>query len=410
MPEITAVQIAILAATVAAGAVIGWLTRGNRCAQEKIAVNEGWQRELEGQRTEHDRLIRQNKTLMEQVSQLQASGKDATNRARELSSALKEAFERRDELQRELKEIRSNLERAVRQREQLQADMKTTTARGDSAQGALKEKDDKIFRLSRELENWQNRLPPLIERYRERDQEAQRLSDELELARTRIGELEDRLNASETRIEPVDPESLGDDFEASNDPTNITYTGLPDVLNEDDATEFAAAVADLDETADSEPAADDDTSPGLAIRQSEYEAYEDFDEQTASFEALDDASADEAGDAGGAGIEMYDAAEHAVDGDVEDDDTDDDQTAALRLLRDSEPGGLRDNLRLIKGIGPAIEKTLNELGIFRFHQIAEMSEYDIDRVAQRLKGFRSRIYREDWVGQARDLQLRKSGT
>ena len=75
-----------------------------------------------------------------------------------------------------------------------------------------------------------------------------------------------------------------------------------------------------------------------------------------------------------------------------------------------ETGSLRDNLRLIKGVGPAIEKTLNELGIFRFHQIAEMTEYDIDRVAQRLKGFRTRIYREDWIGQARDLQLQKSGT
>ncbi len=32
-----------------------------------------------------------------------------------------------------------------------------------------------------------------------------------------------------------------------------------------------------------------------------------------------------------------------------------------------------------------------------------MSEYDIDRVAKRLKGFHSRIYREDWIGQARAL-------
>ena len=67
----------------------------------------------------------------------------------------------------------------------------------------------------------------------------------------------------------------------------------------------------------------------------------------------------------------------------------------------------RDNLKLIKGVGPAIEKTLNELGIFRFSQIAEMSEYDIDRVANRLKGFRSRIHREDWMGQARELLLER---
>jgi predicted flap endonuclease-1-like 5' DNA nuclease len=67
-----------------------------------------------------------------------------------------------------------------------------------------------------------------------------------------------------------------------------------------------------------------------------------------------------------------------------------------------------DNLKKIKGVGPAIEKTLNGLGIYRFNQIAEMSEYDIDRVAQQLKGFRSRIYREDWVGQARTLQYEKN--
>jgi predicted flap endonuclease-1-like 5' DNA nuclease len=47
------------------------------------------------------------------------------------------------------------------------------------------------------------------------------------------------------------------------------------------------------------------------------------------------------------------------------------------------------------------------MGISRYDQIAQMSEYDIDRVAHRLKGFRSRIYREDWIGQARDLHDQK---
>lgn len=67
-------------------------------------------------------------------------------------------------------------------------------------------------------------------------------------------------------------------------------------------------------------------------------------------------------------------------------------------------------MKQIKGVGPVIEKTLNELGICLFSQIAKMSEVEIDRVAQRLKGFRSRIYREDWIGQARDLQFRKDNS
>jgi predicted flap endonuclease-1-like 5' DNA nuclease/peptidoglycan hydrolase CwlO-like protein len=352
MPEITVILIAILAGSVAAGAVIGWIVRGSRCAQEKVAVNEGWQQQLGAQRSEHQRLLDQNKNLMEQVSQLQASGTDATNRARELSDALKEAFERRDQLQRELKEIRSNLELAVKQREQLQSDMKDTEVRGGSAQAALKEKDDKIFHLSRELENWQNRLPPLLERFRERDQEAARLEEDLETARARIDELENTLDSEETRVEPVDPESLGDELDASNDPMNQTQTGIADVLaadedeDEDDATKLEAEIEATDEES-----------------------------------ATDDAEPDE--------IET---------------------SAVVTELNDHEPGGSRDNLKLIKGVGPAIEKTLNELGIFHFDQIAEMSEYEIDRVAKRLKGFRSRIYREDWIGQARDLQLQKSGT
>ena len=353
MPEITAAFIAFIAGSVAIGAVIGWISRSKRCAHEKVAVNEGWQRQLEAQRTEHGRLLDQNRTLMEQISQLQASGKDATNRARELSDALKEAFERRDQLQREMKDIRSKLERAVRQRDELQSAVESNEKQDDSTRAALAEKDDKIFRLSRELENWQNRLPPLIERYRERDNEARAIEEELAAARARIGELEQMDDAEETRIEPVDQEALGEELDASNDPANVTCTGLEAVLEEADDDEARA---------EAEPEPDDED--------------DDEDEPEASRDEADAAVA----------------------------------TAEVTDLRDREPGGLRDNLRLIKGIGPAIEKTLNELGIFRYHQIAEMTEYDIDRVAQRLKGFSSRIYREDWIGQARDLQLKKSGT
>jgi chromosome segregation ATPase len=149
MPEISAAFIAFIAGSVAVGAVVGWVTRGRRCAQEKTTVSEGWQRQIEAQRSEHGRLVAQNRTLMEQISQLQASGKDATNRARELSDALKEAFERRDQLQRQLKEIRSSLERAVRQRDELQTEVRAGEKRDDSTRAMIKEKDDKIFHLSR---------------------------------------------------------------------------------------------------------------------------------------------------------------------------------------------------------------------------------------------------------------------
>ncbi len=407
MPDITTAFIAFIAGSVVVGAVIGWITRGNRCAQEKIAVNEGWQRQLEAQRTEHERLLQQNKTLMEQISQLQASAKDATNRARELSAALKEAFERRDQLQRELKEIRSSLEQALRQREQLQSEVKSNEERGDTTRAALQEKDEKIFNLSRELENWQNRLPPLIERFRERDSAAKQLEEDLASARARVDELERAADAEETRIEPVDQDALGDELDASNDPSSVTHTGIEKTIGEAGAAaEFAETQAEARESGDEgEIIADEDLEDAPADKWDD-EPADKWDDEPADeprdepFDEADDEPRDEPRD------EPFDEA----DGEADDEPEVMATTAEVTELHDREPGGLRDNLRLIKGIGPAIEKTLNELGIFRYHQIAEMTEYDIDRVAQRLKGFRTRIYREDWIGQARELQLKKSGT
>ena len=302
MPEITIIDIALLALAAAIGVFVGWTVRGKRSLQEKAAVNAGWQEQIEAQRSEHQRLLNQSKGLMDQISQFQASNQDARNRAKQLSAAAQKASARRDELQREIKDIRSNLEVVVSQRDQLQTEF---AAQSDSGV-IMQQKDEKIFQLSRELKSWQNRLPPLIERYTLRNEEARQLEAELAQAQLRIEELENDSMVSQTRIEPVrHPDTLTDGREASNDPS--------------------------DNEAESVDSANDDH---------------------------------------------------------------------LRTLR--------DNLKQIKGIGPAIEKTLNEMGIFRFQQIADMSEYDIDRVAQRLKGFHSRIYRENWIGQARELSDRKS--
>ena len=215
MPELTVIHIGFMVAATIIGAVAGWILRGNRAQQEKAAVSEGWQAQIEAQRREHDRLLDQNKGLMEQVSQFQAQHNDAKNRAKELSGAVQEAFARRDELQREIKDIRSNLEVAVNERDQLQSDME---ARG-AEQQLLQQKDEHIEKLAKELENWQNRLPPLIERFRVRNEEAEALENELAEARDRIRQLESEqanTNETQTRIEPVhDPDDLTDGLDAS---------------------------------------------------------------------------------------------------------------------------------------------------------------------------------------------------
>ncbi len=317
MPELTVTHIALLVVAAVAGAVAAWIIRGNRAEQEKAAVNQQWQNQVDAQRREHGRLLDQNKSLMEQVSQYQAQHVDAKNRAKELSLAVQEAFQRRDQLQREIKDIRGNLETVLSERDQLAS---SAQARSDT-EVLLREKDERIGKLEKELASWRDRLPPLIERFRVRNEEAERLEIELAEAQERLRDLERRRAEAaidETRIEAVRrSEELTEGMDASNDPSDTTAreAQLPD--------EFA----------------DED--------------------------------------------------------DEESDDVDDPADPPLR--------NDRDDLQMIKGVGPAIEKTLNELGIFRFRQIADMSEYDIDRVARRLKGFHSRIHREDWIGQARTL-------
>ena len=66
------------------------------------------------------------------------------------------------------------------------------------------------------------------------------------------------------------------------------------------------------------------------------------------------------------------------------------------------PEGAPDDLQRISGIGPGIEKTLHDLGIYHFRQIARFTPENVAWVNQRLR-FKGRIEREDWIGQARTL-------
>lgn len=316
MPELNIIHIVIIAALTVIGAIVGWIMRSRRADEEKAAVSAGWKEQLRAKDIEHDRLTDQNKGLMEQNNQYQASNKDAKNRAKELSEAVQEAYARRDELQREIKDIRGNLEKSLSERDQLQSDISAKASEVENDGEILAAKDARIKKLQSELGKWQSRVPPLIEKFRQRNEDAEKLEAELTAANARIQELENLLEHGQTRIEPVrDPESLTNGRDASNDSTERDTLG--------------------------------DTTTGVR--------------------ALSDEN-------------------------------------ALTSIDDEDDRRPRDRLQDIKGIGPAIEKTLNEMGIFTFQQIAEMSEYDINRVAKQLKGFRSRIYREDWIGQAREFR------
>ena len=298
MPEFTIIHFGLLGLAFAIGIAAGWRVRSDRCAKEKIAVNASWQDQLESQQSEHESLTEQNKSLMEQISQYH------------------------DDLARH---------------QQQEAGTKS----------ALKEKDEKIFRLNRELTSWENRVPPLVERYLEKSKEAAALVEELQAAQTRLQDLEARAHSSDTQIQPVNVQSLPDGGAASNKPL--------DARPVDDTTEIIDQIE----------------NEILSTEEVTGHVYLEEDDVTKDLEV---------------GVIF----------------SDDEEEISSAVSTE------RDDLKMIKGIGRAIEKTLNDCGIHLFHQIAEISEYDIDRVAHQLKGFRSRIYREDWIGQARHLQNNKA--
>jgi NADH-quinone oxidoreductase subunit E len=62
-----------------------------------------------------------------------------------------------------------------------------------------------------------------------------------------------------------------------------------------------------------------------------------------------------------------------------------------------------DDLKQIKGVGPKLEKLLNELGFYHFDQIAKWDAKDIAWADENLAGFKGRVSRDDWVGQAKLL-------
>lgn len=67
------------------------------------------------------------------------------------------------------------------------------------------------------------------------------------------------------------------------------------------------------------------------------------------------------------------------------------------------PSRLPDDLKRINGVGLRLEKRLNDLGVYYFQQVAEMTGSDAAWIDDQLGDFRGKLYRDDWITQARAL-------
>jgi NADH-quinone oxidoreductase subunit E len=75
--------------------------------------------------------------------------------------------------------------------------------------------------------------------------------------------------------------------------------------------------------------------------------------------------------------------------------------AAPELLK--KPRGKADDLKLIWGVGPALEKLLNKIGVWHFDQIADWSAKDLTFIDEKLEGFKGRAKRDEWIRQSKKL-------
>jgi NADH-quinone oxidoreductase subunit E len=66
-------------------------------------------------------------------------------------------------------------------------------------------------------------------------------------------------------------------------------------------------------------------------------------------------------------------------------------------------GGKGDDLKLIWGVGPKLEKMLNGMGVWHFDQIAAWTAKELAWIDARLEGFKGRARRDDWVAQCKKL-------
>ncbi|MEJ0012918.1 MAG: 30S ribosomal protein S2 [Bauldia sp.] len=66
------------------------------------------------------------------------------------------------------------------------------------------------------------------------------------------------------------------------------------------------------------------------------------------------------------------------------------------------PAGKADDLKKIEGVGPALERKLNALGVTRYDQIASLTDEEVGRIDDALN-YKGRVTRDDWVGQAKAL-------
>ncbi len=69
----------------------------------------------------------------------------------------------------------------------------------------------------------------------------------------------------------------------------------------------------------------------------------------------------------------------------------------------TQPYGPRDDLQRLEGVDPILERSLNRLGIYHFHQIARFEPSDVEWIVEHIDGIPEGTIRDSWIPDAGKL-------
>jgi predicted flap endonuclease-1-like 5' DNA nuclease len=177
---------------------------------------------------------------------------------------------------------------------------------------------------------------------------------------------------------------------------------------------------------ESEPEPEPEPKPKPVVAEKEVKKQEELERVKARSESIDfkvigvatqSTLANEV-EGGSSEVELVDASEFETEGTATITDADGSETFTWRGKQEDQLTGVagitrtfvaasivvsKDDLQVIKGIGPFIEEKLNALGIYTYRQIANMTFELEDQVNEAIEFFPGRVKRDQWVAQAKIL-------
>ena len=381
------------------GGIIGWSVRGRQSGQSLNKLGEDWQLRL-------NKAVRQNQNLKSEVSSLKTSVEAAKTIVQKHSAAAAMSRTAIESLRAKESALSKNLFQVSAERDELKA-------RTANHQNVVSNEKQRIVALQAELDKglgfYKSQLEAGVEERRllqrkvdDAKSEQQSLSNLLTAARTEYDSVSKLLSSAQDRLQNLKSlEGKVVSLEADNAQLKHEVT-----LANKGAESLRRDVSELNALKKQNT----ELAHCLKSMESSRKQYEAdalrYRNQIETTEKESDTLRFKIGDIQKNWEEMHQAqkaAKKSGNGKVKVNAA----NKAQSLFGLTKPDGEKDDLTQIIGIGKVFERTLHDLGVFHFRQIAAFGPAEIARINSELKEFKGRIEHDDWIGQAKELEFKK---